>query len=80
MCHFTQFQPYIYNVYRLILLYLSGLIKVNDWCIAMSNVMQMDLPWRSLRVQLAQCSEDGQVDYQSTFHEMKIENKYEVCS
>ncbi|NXP82258.1 PPE1 phosphatase, partial [Ramphastos sulfuratus] len=50
----------------------TGTIPVNDWAAAMESVLQLDLPWRMLRPQLAQMSPDGEVDFMSCFYDLKI--------
>ncbi|XP_009899088.2 serine/threonine-protein phosphatase with EF-hands 1 [Dryobates pubescens] len=50
----------------------TGTIPVNDWAAAMESVLQLDLPWRMLRSQLAQISPDGEVDFMSCFYDLKI--------
>ncbi len=58
--------------------HIVGLIKVQDWCDVMTEVMQMDqIPWRSLQPQLVARNEDnGLVEYLSTF-DIKVTNRYE---
>ncbi|NWU63229.1 PPE1 phosphatase, partial [Pterocles burchelli] len=50
----------------------TGWISVNDWAAAMESVLQMELPWRMLRSQLAQINPDGEVDFMSCFYDLKI--------
>ncbi|NXT55055.1 PPE1 phosphatase, partial [Pluvianellus socialis] len=50
----------------------TGKISVNDWAAAMESVLQLELPWRMLRSQLAQMNPDGEVDYASCFYDLKI--------
>ncbi|NXN10648.1 PPE1 phosphatase, partial [Indicator maculatus] len=50
----------------------TGTIPVTDWAAAMESVLQLDLPWRMLRPQLAQMSPDGEVDFMSCFYDLKI--------
>ncbi|KGL86482.1 Serine/threonine-protein phosphatase with EF-hands 1, partial [Charadrius vociferus] len=50
----------------------TGKISVNDWVAAMESVLQLDLPWRMLRSQLAQMNPDGEVDFMSCFYDLKI--------
>lgn len=51
---------------------LAGKISVNDWAAAMESVLQLELPWRMLRSQLAQMNADGEVDFMSCFYDLKI--------
>ncbi|NXL80807.1 PPE1 phosphatase, partial [Leptocoma aspasia] len=50
----------------------TGRISINDWAAAMESVLQLELPWRMLRSQLAQMNPDGEVDFMSCFHDLKI--------
>ncbi|XP_052650123.1 serine/threonine-protein phosphatase with EF-hands 1 isoform X2 [Harpia harpyja] len=50
----------------------TGRISVNDWAAAMESVLQLELPWRMLRSQLAQMTPDGEVDFMSCFYDLKI--------
>ncbi|XP_072708723.1 serine/threonine-protein phosphatase with EF-hands 1 [Ciconia boyciana] len=50
----------------------TGKISVNDWAAAMESVLQLELPWRMLRSQLAQMNPEGEVDYMSCFYDLKI--------
>ncbi|XP_072790502.1 serine/threonine-protein phosphatase with EF-hands 1 isoform X2 [Taeniopygia guttata] len=50
----------------------TGRISVNDWAAAMESVLQLELPWRMLRSQLAQINPDGEVDFMSCFYDLKM--------
>ncbi|KAM7131536.1 serine/threonine-protein phosphatase with EF-hands 1 [Ciconia maguari] len=50
----------------------TGKISVSDWAAAMESVLQLELPWRMLRSQLAQMNPEGEVDYMSCFYDLKI--------
>ncbi|NWZ59314.1 PPE1 phosphatase, partial [Haliaeetus albicilla] len=50
----------------------TGRISVNDWAAVMESVLQLELPWRMLRSQLAQMTPDGEVDFMSCFYDLKI--------
>ncbi|NWS61835.1 PPE1 phosphatase, partial [Chunga burmeisteri] len=50
----------------------TGRISANDWAAAMESVLQLGLPWRMLRSQLAQMNPDGEVDFMSCFYDLKI--------
>ncbi|NXX28014.1 PPE1 phosphatase, partial [Nicator chloris] len=50
----------------------TGRISVNDWAAAMESVLQLELPWRMLRPQLAQMNSDGEVDFMSCFYDLKM--------
>ncbi|NXU08637.1 PPE1 phosphatase, partial [Pardalotus punctatus] len=50
----------------------TGRISVNDWAEAMESVLQLELPWRMLRSQLAQMNPNGEVDFMSCFYDLKM--------
>ncbi|XP_036241394.1 serine/threonine-protein phosphatase with EF-hands 1 isoform X1 [Molothrus ater] len=50
----------------------TGRISVNDWAAAMESVLQLELPWRMLRSQLAQMNPDGEADFMSCFYDLKM--------
>ncbi|XP_064636331.1 serine/threonine-protein phosphatase with EF-hands 2-like isoform X3 [Lineus longissimus] len=54
----------------------KGLIKIADWCTAMEEVLCFNLPWRTLRPQLAKANKAGLIQYASTFEQFKIKNKF----
>ena len=58
------------------------MINTSDWCTAMSDVLNMDLPWRSLRPQLVNTSANDSdcIIYESTFDAYTIHNKYGEAS
>ncbi|NWH72350.1 PPE1 phosphatase, partial [Piaya cayana] len=51
----------------------TGKISVNDWAAAMESVLELGLPWRMLRPQLAHVNADGEVDFMSCFYDLKID-------
>ncbi|XP_075285225.1 serine/threonine-protein phosphatase with EF-hands 1 isoform X2 [Opisthocomus hoazin] len=51
----------------------TGKISVDDWAAAMESVLQLELPWRMLRPQLAQMDPDGDIDFMSCFYDLKID-------
>ncbi|NXY44147.1 PPE1 phosphatase, partial [Ceuthmochares aereus] len=51
----------------------TGKISVNDWAAAMESVLQLGVPWRMLRPQLAHVNADGEVDFMSCFYDLKID-------
>ncbi|KAL5012088.1 hypothetical protein ScPMuIL_010639, partial [Solemya velum] len=53
----------------------TGKIKMNDWHFVMETVLEMDLPWRTLRPKLAICENDF-VLYESTFEQKCIKHRY----
>uniref|UniRef100_A0AAY4ESQ5 Serine/threonine-protein phosphatase with EF-hands n=1 Tax=Denticeps clupeoides TaxID=299321 RepID=A0AAY4ESQ5_9TELE len=48
----------------------TGLISLNHWATAMESVLQLGLPWRMLRSQLVNHTQDGKLNYQSWFKEL----------
>lgn len=59
---------------------LTGKVTQYQWCSVMGCVLEMDLPWRTLRSKLARCDENGMVAYETTFEEMRIYHRYSgVC-
>uniref|UniRef100_A0AAY4ERF7 Serine/threonine-protein phosphatase with EF-hands n=1 Tax=Denticeps clupeoides TaxID=299321 RepID=A0AAY4ERF7_9TELE len=50
----------------------TGLISLNHWATAMESVLQLGLPWRMLRSQLVNHTQDGKLNYQSWFKELAI--------
>ena len=62
----------MYNIFNIV-----GLIKVSEWCEVMSDTLNMDLPWRSLRPHIVTLDEEtGLVEYYSTFEELKVTNRW----
>ncbi|XP_048115901.1 serine/threonine-protein phosphatase with EF-hands 2-like [Alosa alosa] len=50
----------------------TGLISLKDWAVAMETVLHLALPWRVLRSQLVNSTQDGMLDYHSWFRELDI--------
>lgn len=50
-----------------------GRISVNDWCEIVSNVLDLRLPWRTLRSRLAESDIQGNVIYDSTFRSQELQ-------
>lgn len=48
----------------------AGRISVSDWAAAMESVLQLKLPWRTLKSRLVKTDPDGNVDYMSCFYYM----------
>ncbi|XP_025907999.1 serine/threonine-protein phosphatase with EF-hands 1 [Nothoprocta perdicaria] len=55
----------------------AGKLSVSDWAEAMESVLQLELPWRTLRAQLARLSADGRIEYTSCFYDLEIEKPVE---
>lgn len=50
---------------------------MSEWCQVMSDTLNMDLPWRSLRPHIVTLNEEtGLVEYYSTFEELKVTNRW----
>ena len=50
-----------------IFIYDLGRISVNDWCNVVSCVLDLNLPWRTLKSRLVDTDSDGWILYKSTF-------------
>ncbi|XP_060083765.1 serine/threonine-protein phosphatase with EF-hands 2-like [Ylistrum balloti] len=50
----------------------KGIISVIEWCNVLEGIMQMELPWRTMRPHLAKCDVNGAVLYGTTFSDMKL--------
>ncbi|CAF2827870.1 unnamed protein product [Rotaria sp. Silwood2] len=48
-------------------MYDLGRISVNQWCDIVSRVLDLHLPWRTLKSRLVESDSDGSVLYESTF-------------
>uniref|UniRef100_A0A8C3LKR5 Serine/threonine-protein phosphatase n=1 Tax=Chrysolophus pictus TaxID=9089 RepID=A0A8C3LKR5_CHRPC len=48
----------------------TGRISVSDWAAVMESVLQLKLPWRTLKSRLVKTDPDGNVDYMSCFYYM----------
>ncbi len=56
-----------------IFIYDLGLISVNDWCDIVSRVLDLQLPWRTLKSRLVETDSDGFVFYESTFRSKELQ-------
>lgn len=56
----------------------SGVVSLNDWVTVTGDILDMRLPWRSLRSKLVQVDKNGNVIYGSTFEGIKISNMNET--
>ncbi|CAF1083754.1 unnamed protein product [Rotaria sordida] len=45
----------------------TGRISINEWCDIVSRVLNLHLPWRTLKSRLVQTDSDGSIIYESTF-------------
>lgn len=50
-----------------------GRISVNDWCDIVSRVLDLNLPWRTLKSRLVQIDSEGFVNYDSTFRSKELQ-------
>ena len=44
-----------------------GHISVNDWCDVVRHVLDLQLPWRTLKARLVETDTNGWILYESTF-------------
>ncbi|NXF09534.1 PPE1 phosphatase, partial [Smithornis capensis] len=58
----------------------TGSISVHDWAAAMESVLQLELPWRILRPQLALTNLNGEVDFMSCFCDLKTDQPMREAS
>jgi serine/threonine-protein phosphatase with EF-hands len=52
---------------------ISGGISLNDWCDIVSHVLQLQLPWRTLKARLVDLDSQGNVIYESTFRSQELQ-------
>ncbi|KAH0624720.1 hypothetical protein JD844_032459 [Phrynosoma platyrhinos] len=50
----------------------TGKISPSEWVSAVESVLQLDLPWRTLRSRLVYLAQDGNVQYLSSFDDFEI--------
>ncbi len=50
----------------------SGAITLADWCTTTTEILNLNLPWRTLRPKLVQLSNEGLVLYESTFEGLTL--------
>lgn len=50
-----------------------GHIPVNDWCDIVTNVLDLRLPWRTLKARLVDIDSNGMVIYESTFRSRELQ-------
>nr|XP_060626042.1 serine/threonine-protein phosphatase with EF-hands 1 isoform X2 [Anolis sagrei ordinatus] len=50
----------------------TGKISPSEWVSAVESVLQLDLPWRTLRSRLVCLDQDGNVEYLSSFDDVEI--------
>uniref|UniRef100_A0A8D0HRK7 Serine/threonine-protein phosphatase n=1 Tax=Sphenodon punctatus TaxID=8508 RepID=A0A8D0HRK7_SPHPU len=51
----------------------TGQISASEWASAVESVLQLDLPWRTLRSRLVKLAQDGSVEYLSCFNDLEME-------
>ncbi|XP_064609574.1 serine/threonine-protein phosphatase with EF-hands 2-like [Liolophura sinensis] len=55
----------------------TGKIHSSVWCSCMENILEMDLPWRTLRTKLVKSDTNhNMVIYETTFEQFKIQHKF----
>lgn len=52
----------------------SGKLSVGQWASSMEVVLDLNLPWRSLSFHLVTRDKDGNIDYMSSFQDIRIKN------
>uniref|UniRef100_A0A8D0EC95 Serine/threonine-protein phosphatase n=1 Tax=Salvator merianae TaxID=96440 RepID=A0A8D0EC95_SALMN len=50
----------------------TGKISLSDWATAVASVLHLDLPWRTLRSRLVSLTQDGCIEYLSSFENLEI--------
>uniref|UniRef100_A0A8C5JTQ6 Serine/threonine-protein phosphatase with EF-hands n=1 Tax=Jaculus jaculus TaxID=51337 RepID=A0A8C5JTQ6_JACJA len=58
----------------------TGKISLAQWAFSMESVLELKLPWRSLRSHLVKTDSDGNVDYMSSFQDVHIERPMEEAT
>ena len=51
-----------------------GAININDWCSITGEILELQLPWRTLRPKLVKLNSDGLILYKSQFEGLSITN------
>ncbi|PNI15813.1 PPEF1 isoform 3 [Pan troglodytes] len=51
----------------------SGKLSVSQWAFCMENILGLNLPWRSLSSNLVNIDQNGNVEYMSSFQNIRIE-------
>lgn len=54
----------------------TGKITGNEWCSVMESVLEMALPWRTLKTKLVKTDDCGNVYYETTFEKMEVRHRY----
>jgi len=63
---------YLDDVIRKSFLFNLGHISVNDWCDIVTHVLELQLPWRTLKSRLVDIDINGMVLYESTFRSREL--------
>jgi serine/threonine-protein phosphatase with EF-hand domain len=50
----------------------AGTITLSEWCSTTSEILNLNLPWRTLRPKLVQVNNSGLVLYESTFEGLTL--------
>ena len=51
----------------------TGQLLVNDWCAIVTRVLELKLPWRTLKSRLVDINSNGMVLYESTFRLQELQ-------
>lgn len=66
--------------FLLFFLLLLGKLSVGQWASSMEVVLDLNLPWRSLSFHLVTRDKDGNIDYMSSFQDIRIKNPVKEAS
>lgn len=61
------------HLFTMCYFFFLGRIPVNDWCDIVSNVLDLQLPWRTLKSRLVDTDSDGFVLYESSFRSKELQ-------
>ena len=50
-----------------------GYIPLHDWCDIVTHVLELQLPWRTLKSRLVDIDSNGMVAYESTFRSRELQ-------
>ena len=77
MKEFTIFDPentgkIFLHIHSITCCFELGFISVNDWCDVVTHVLDLQLPWRTLKPRLVETDINGFVLYESTFRSREL--------
>ncbi len=55
------------------LLFNLGHISLHDWCDIVTHVLELQLPWRTLKSRLVDIDSNGMILYESTFRSRELQ-------